>query len=163
MYFKITNCFLITDWSDPEIVFNYAIWFENVSNAIISNNTIKYSYLGVKINGCSNITFENNFLRLHIDGMDLSSSTNIQIINNTLSKIGHEAISLQSSEYNIISGNTILETWGFTEPVPFNGTGIYIQASSKSNISKNTIIDTEGDGIRLLNSRELMIFENIIT
>jgi parallel beta-helix repeat protein len=161
VHFKIMNCFLITDWSDPYLSpWNYAIRFENVSNAIISNNTILYSVRGLRLFDCTNITFFHNEIRNHGDGINLVTSTNVQIIDNTLTKIITGAIDFYSSGDCLISGNIISKIYSHNS---HDGSGIYFQSSWNNTISTNTINTSEGAGIRLHNSNTITICNNDVS
>ncbi|MFX0052501.1 MAG: right-handed parallel beta-helix repeat-containing protein, partial [Candidatus Hermodarchaeota archaeon] len=155
VHFQVTNCHLAL-LPVPVPLPCYIIIFQNVANAIISNNTLIRSDWGIVLEDCSNITFVNNEIRHHGEGIRItSSSKNIQIINNNISGIYFDAIELQGSEDSVISGNRINWT--------IQGIGINIHGGRNNRIHHNNIRNCNSSGIVLDTSEQTHLMENIIS
>ncbi|MFX0171613.1 MAG: nitrous oxide reductase family maturation protein NosD [Candidatus Hodarchaeota archaeon] len=174
MYFHITNC-LVESYYVPYTSFSGGIYFANVSNAIISNNTVYYVE-GIRLRKCTNISFISNKARVMLSveilsskniqiinntikglafGIEIPSSKNIQIINNNISQINADAIVLQSTENSVISGNRINTT--------SQGIGISIQGGQYNSIRHNNIRNCNGSGIFIHTYEGIHIIENTIS
>ncbi|MHA2225023.1 MAG: right-handed parallel beta-helix repeat-containing protein [Candidatus Hodarchaeales archaeon] len=105
---------------------------------IIWNNTIHDS------------TYDSNIM--------VYSSNSNEILSNTLFNAFRGITLESSSQYNILSGNTIFNITHIAGP----GSGIHVDSSSNNNISDNTMYYCSSDGISLVASNNNSIFGNTI-
>lgn len=131
-------------------------WYSNNNN--ISGNNITSNGYGIELDRSSgNTIIGNNFLN-NFGGIIVYPDANNNIIsNNIISNNGYDnrgfGISIGTSNYNLISENTIIFNHNY---------GIHIWMSSNNNtVSGNTISSNYGDGIFLDNNR-LFSDNNII-
>ncbi len=158
-YFQISNCVLSDGLT--------GIYFYNVLNGVISNNTISH---------CSDY------------GIFLLESKSSRISNNSVVNNSKTGIYLDTSTYNRISDNFVSEnqrgSWGKGDPpagfgilitnsnysIIFNNTvsnnengGIFSAESSHSNLSSNVVFNNSGHGIDLEESENCILSNNIIS
>ncbi|MFX0052942.1 MAG: right-handed parallel beta-helix repeat-containing protein, partial [Candidatus Hermodarchaeota archaeon] len=106
VHFQITNCLVKSYYRTGHCgCWHSGIYFENVSNTLILNNTIN-SQGGFLLSECVNISFINNKCRGIINFFEISSSKNIQIINNSISTLV-SGIGILSSKNILILDNNI--------------------------------------------------------
>jgi len=111
---------------------------------------------GINLNKTSNITIQNISVRFFFNGISLTTSKNNHIIDACLFNNSY-GIYLQSSNYNVISGNNITDnSWG----------GIWLYNSQNNNITKNRLANSIANnfgGIKLQDfSDKNNIVENYI-
>jgi len=130
VHFRIANNYL--NGSDKSYD---GIYFEDVANGFIENNTIVNNANGISLDSSENITiFNNTIYDLNLDGIRLfSSSSQINITKNKIFNCGI-GISLSSSVNNKVWNNTIHNS---------SYTGDIIISSSNSNeVVNNTLYDS---------------------
>jgi parallel beta-helix repeat protein len=108
-------------------------------------------------------------------GISLLQSSSTHIENNTVSKTS-DGISLNNSDYNIITANNVsLNTVGFhildfssyndvnTNIISFNERGLWLKSSSRNNMIGNNITSNSNYGIHLVSSSYNHILENNVS
>lgn len=129
VYFKIENC-TVYDTLDRRWPEDSGIYLSNVANANLINNTVFDNFNGIFLQyNCYNNTISGN-----------------AVINNYFM-----GITLENSDYNTVSENTINQNYG----------GIYVEDSDNNKISGNTANNNYW-GINLPNSDYNTISGNII-
>ncbi|MFX1548161.1 MAG: NosD domain-containing protein [Promethearchaeota archaeon] len=162
---------------------SYGLVLSNVTNALIQNNTIRYSLgvygegdgivltsckyneisyntinghdeFGITLSNSRNITIQSNHLMDNGDGgITLSSSNNNTLSSNNVTSNGRFALTLTSSNNNTISDNNIID----------HGYSIYVSSNCQDNRLVRNTIDQNGEfGIRLTNSSNNTIKSNRI-
>ncbi|MFX0209735.1 MAG: right-handed parallel beta-helix repeat-containing protein [Candidatus Hodarchaeota archaeon] len=162
---------------------SYGLALSNVTNALIQNNTIRYSLGdygegdGIVLNSCSFNEISNNTINGHEEfGIALSNSRNITIRSNYFIDNGDGGITLSSSNNNTLSSNNITSNGRFAiiltssnnntvsdNIIIDHGYSIYISSNCQYNLLLRNIIDQNGEfGIRLTDSSNNTIVSNKI-
>ncbi|MFX1286049.1 MAG: NosD domain-containing protein [Promethearchaeota archaeon] len=157
LHFLMNNCYLIV-YPDPSGLLpqpeTFTLYFDNVSNAIITNTMICKSFNGMKLIRCANITFKNSIFQTHAYGITIDSSYNIHTINNSVSQVYFSAITLKSSKTCIISGNNITNT---------HSSGIFLDSTESTIIRMNNVSANAQYGIHLQATNGTIINQNLFT
>ena len=161
------NCFSITNTTKPFIIENcslsvidgvpYDIIFDNVSNALIFNNTcLGQSYYGIALAGCINDTFiENTVSRGTQAGIYVATSRNNSLIGNVITgDDSYVGIYLFQSDNNSLLQNTCPDC---------DYEGIFVGQSSNSTLSGNICYGNLDAGIDLDTSDNCTISGNTCT
>jgi parallel beta-helix repeat protein len=128
LFFHITNCLLTGEGEGN------GLYFINVSNSYIINNTIEDVDTGIFIEGSQNITIlHNTVVNTYSSGMRLLSDVNVSIVNNYV----FDEVSRQHA-YNV---------------------GLRLKNTDNSNITSNTVFN-QSLGISLENSGSNIISSN---
>jgi|YelNatPaOPRAMG01_1025707.scaffolds.fasta_scaffold18201_3 parallel beta-helix repeat protein len=132
--------------------FDYGIYLDSTTYAVISNNEFTNNYCGVWLTLASqnNITL-NNISKNNMYGIWLKNSTNNLIYGNTFSFHQNYTIYLGYSSFNVIRANNMSE----------NRLAIFLFSSSNNTIVQNKIVDNF-QGINLLYSVKNGIYGNEI-
>jgi parallel beta-helix repeat protein len=120
-----------------------------ISGFTIQNGGLEFPYGGIHTRA-NYITISWNNIENNFYGIVMFYSDNNYIINNNITNNNQCGIYLEESSNNNISGN-------FINNQPFNGVGLW-NSSNNNTIYKNTIINNEYTGVRILET-----FGNIIT
>ncbi len=178
-HFIIRNC-IIRGWGrfDPpgfyeEPHFNLAgsgIRFQNVTNGVVSNNTLIINQFAIGGFDFHNCNFTNNWIYGNFvqdnsegEGIDLNSNTSGNIVANNTIQMGGTGILLAESSNNIVENNSIsscyvgisLKAYSISNSVSFNNcsdnieNGIALGYSSNNLISNNTCMLNIRSGICL--------------
>lgn len=163
-------------------------WHSN--NSLVSNNTITGSWTGILLSYVSNITVSGNTIThgsedefVAGDGFVARDTGNIKVIDNTITDIPGVGIRLSRDSGNsTVSGNTLTKANTGIRIFQSGGSvvssniisnilskqgglypdGIFIDHSSNSTVSDNTIIDGPSFGIRFHNSGKSTADRNTI-
>ncbi|MHC1635326.1 MAG: right-handed parallel beta-helix repeat-containing protein, partial [Candidatus Methanospirareceae archaeon] len=128
------------------------IYFRNVENSSILNNTASLNRHGIAIYSSFNITIMNNTVNQNtLDGIAIHSSTNNTVIYNDV-RLNNDGIFIDSSENNLIFDNNIISC----------RTGVNIFHSNNNTIACNGV-DLSGDYGIYINyaNRNLVIGNNL--
>ena len=130
--------------------FDYGIYLNSTTYAVISNNEFTNNYCGVWLTLASqnNIT-SNNFSKNSMYGIWLKNSTNNLIYKNTFSLHQNYTIYLGSSSFNVIRANNLSK----------NRLAIFLFSSSNNTIVQNNLVDNF-QGMNLLYSSKNSIYQN---
>ncbi|MHA1977742.1 MAG: right-handed parallel beta-helix repeat-containing protein [Candidatus Hodarchaeales archaeon] len=143
--FRIANNFLSGGWA--------GIYFLNVQNGIIENNTLTYNTgYGISLSFSKNTTIIRNNITNNRYGIWLDTSPNNIIKKNVFEDNG-DGLYLYFSEENVISKNYISHS---------SYDGIYMSVSGKSHIFENIILFNTGYGLNLYNSWDNWILNNTL-
>jgi parallel beta-helix repeat protein len=150
--FNLTGVSNVTIKNLNILEFGYAMWLEETSQCVISNNTYATNEGGIWLISSTENTVSNNNISGSFEAVALySSSHNNTISNNTLVD-GYYGIEVRNCSFNLILGNKISETHD----------GIYTINSNDNTILKNDITNSSR-GIRLEASSNNIISGNNIT
>lgn len=127
---------------------NYGIIFQYCYNAIVANNSIISTNIGVHIQS-SNIKFINNsILNSNVEGMYLLNNYGINISSNYFNFNNNRAIHIYNSQNSVIQDNIILNTDEIhSSPDGIPLAGIVLDSSSKIIIKSNIIAASPSSGI----------------
>lgn len=163
-YFVIKNCYFSANSTGQ-----YGIYLYNVTNGLIENNTINYSFIGIGVSISSNITIMKNIVTNSADwGINLNTNNLMTIYNNTItgskytgfySLMGsNSTVTYNNISYNDWSGSTT--DYGITDDgsgvnmtyshniVNYNGQdGIWVHSYSDDIVTYNTVEFNQGNGI----------------
>ena len=154
VYFKIENCTIYN--SGVNIIGDKGITLVNVTNGIMTNNTITSIYDGIYVGQKSyNIILSGNKVNNNSNyGIYVWYSTNINVSGNIVNNNGNDGLYLHdNSKDNIITGNTINSN---------NDVGIYILYSNDNIITGNIISNNNDDGIFIRGSNTNTVSGNIL-
>jgi parallel beta-helix repeat protein len=101
------------------------------SYIIISDNTVRRTYLGIVLLNSENCTISNNIATNNWDGFDLVSCININVSGNT-AKNNECGIYIGNSDNNTISGNTVSSNANYG--------GIYLESRCEYNEVYDNIV-----------------------
>ncbi len=159
----IKNCKILEGQSMAQ--WNQAIYFLEVNNGTIDNNTIITlgdSSRGIHLSSSPSSNISNNIITTsnnasHGIFLSLNSSNNI-LFNNTINISGTDSYGISLFSRNNIIFNNIITTSNI------NGDGINLASSPNNNISSNmiTTLNNYGYGISLTLSPNNRIFNNAI-
>ncbi len=154
---------------------SYGIYLHNASGITLYNNTcLDDLYAGIYLFSTHDITARENTCHTGwggSNGFQIVRSTHDLITHNRLysssrihlyysdnitisGNINYAGVSLDSSNYNIIDGESVSST---------GSVGIWLSDSEYNRISNSTIMNNKKDGIHLLNSRYTIIENNTIS
>ena len=153
IFFKIENCTLYN--TGATIVTDGGIKLHNVTNGIITNNTISSYYKGIYIEYSVNITISGNTANNNVDdGIYLWYSNDITVSGNIINDNADDGIYLHDNCNNIrVSGNTIND----------NGDdGIYLWFCNDNTITGNTINNNTSAGIYIRGSDDNQVSGNTL-
>ncbi|WP_184229975.1 NosD domain-containing protein, partial [Methanococcus maripaludis] len=122
------------------------IYFNNVNNSFITNNTLESDGLGkgIRLDYSNNNNITDNNASLNNQGIWLISSSNNTITGNNADSNSYYGISLKSSLNNTLTNNTANSNSYY---------GIYLESSSNYNTLTNNTADSNSDfGIYLMSS-----------
>lgn len=164
--------------------------YDSKMNTIIKNCRLNNYFYPLRSLGAVNSTYLNNTIFNCSRGISLYSTNNSFIYNNTITYFTSYGMTIEGSDFNIISGNLINQTYntgdqkGFyisrsVEPVYsdfnnfsfnyiygnnlLNGGFISINhLNNGSNFINNYIIGTKQAAINIYNSSDILIFNNTI-
>ncbi|MHA2318092.1 MAG: right-handed parallel beta-helix repeat-containing protein, partial [Candidatus Hodarchaeales archaeon] len=143
LHFRISNNLLSVGW--------VGIYFLNVRNGIIENNTVTAnSGFGISIYFSQNSTIVGNIISNNRYGIWLDTSPGNLIAENVLEN-NDDGLYLSFSEENEITKNLISHS---------TYDGIYLLVSRNSFISENIITNNDGFGLNIYNSWENWILNN---
>ena len=161
-------------WEDPYLIENVTVDAQNSGSSIFIENTDDYFIIhnctiingeasggqaGIKLNYVSNGTINQNMITENYAGMYLSNVENITVIDNDIIDNAGQGIVLFHSNKNFILEN--FQTGS-------NYYGLFLNANSNNNsiigntFQNNTVQPTYGEGIRILNSKDNDIINNIL-
>jgi parallel beta-helix repeat protein len=120
-------------------------------NVAISRFTIQNGNYGIYLESSNCRVIDNYITSINFDGISLrSNSVNNTIANNSISNVKRRSIDLSSSSNNQIHDNDLSE----------NGDGITLSSSHNNTIYNNTLIDNSNCGICLTFSKSNIIRDN---
>lgn len=140
-YFTISN-----NWLNGLSSSTFGIYLENVTNGIISNNTITNNFAtGIFMGNSNEILIQNNIINDNLyAGIDFYRSNFNTVVNNLVSgNLGWAGISYVESSDNEILDNIVKDNLG---------NGIIMDYSKNSLIQNNVINDNSYAGIRIVRS-----------
>ena len=161
-------------WGDPYLIENVTIDAQHLGSSVFIENTDDYFIIhnctvingqatggegGIKLNYVSNGTFAQNLITENYAGMYLNNVENTTIIDNDIIDNAGQGIILSHSSENFILDNFQSGS---------NYYGLFLNANSNNNtiigntFQNNTVQPTYGEGIRVLNSKDNDIIENIL-
>jgi parallel beta-helix repeat protein len=126
----------------------------NSTNIIVKDITLTQNEQGVLLAYVTNSTIEKTNASDNVEGIYLYASRDNQIMDNQLSSNENNAVSLQFSESNTISGNVIRDN---------KGRGITIYDSTGNTASKNAVGSNTLGGVQLQSSEDNLIIENVVS
>ncbi|KKL76376.1 hypothetical protein LCGC14_2045520 [marine sediment metagenome] len=153
VYFKIENS---TIYNSGTILFDAGgIRLVNVTNGIVTNNTITSIYKGIYIEQSDNIIISGNRANNNsYNGIYLWYSMNIIVSGNIVNNNGNDGIQIHDNSNNInVSGNIVNNNYD---------DGIYLIYSIDNIITGNTINNNGDDGIFLLGSNINIVSGNTL-
>jgi parallel beta-helix repeat protein len=143
---------VLTGVYDPhnlDAINNAGVRLKGTSNVTVSSNTIASTIVGVFLDGSRDTTIADNVIvRVRGDGIVIwdyrepNLIANNNIANNTILGSFWYGIFLQSSEGNILRGNTLYRNWK----------GIDVSSSPRTEILENTIRDNHATVLDLAGS-----------
>ncbi|MFX1506079.1 MAG: right-handed parallel beta-helix repeat-containing protein [Promethearchaeota archaeon] len=131
----------------------YAVWFRNSVNCMISNNEMRYNDQGLRIDMGMDFSINNNTIKGSFsDGISLDYSEQAVLTKNTIRNNGGGGIRLYRSDYCRLTNNTIVNN---------EGTGIYVR-SSYTNLTNNLVINNSDQGIHIADSGNNIVKNNTL-
>ena len=139
------------------VMFGYAMWLEEASQCVISNNTCIDNEGGIWLVSSAGNTVSSNNIAGSVEAVALDSSSGNNITGNNITDSYDYGVYVRNnSTGNTISGNNITAT--------INGAGIYLNESPNNVISGNNIKDSPNEHICLLySSNNNIISGNTLT
>jgi parallel beta-helix repeat protein len=152
--FQIINCLINGKGGE-----NRGIYFRNVTNGQIINNTItKNQGYGIHLELSNKTSIIGNKINAtKFWGLELENSYQNNISSNEISKTDY-GIKLHSSENNTLLGNIVTKTKRSDD---FYG-GIFVWASNHNTLSSNNISNTPLDGVKIHFSSNCKLSGNFI-
>jgi len=155
--FNLTSVSNVTIKNVNIVMFGYAMWLEEASQCVISNNTCTDNEGGIWLVSSTENTVSGNNVTGSVEAVALDSSSDNTITDNNITDSYDYGVYVRNnSTGNTISGNNITAT--------INVAGIYLTGSPNNVISGNNIKDSPNEHICLLySSNNNTIFGNNLT
>jgi parallel beta-helix repeat protein len=169
-YITVRDCVIVQGGT---IASSYGIYFKNVNEALIDNNTIATSYstttdykYGIFLQSSGNTTIRNNIIRTYKDyynyGIYLVSSSDNNITSNNITTSGYHGYGIRlysNSNRNNLTHNVISTSGNYFSY------GIYTRLGSENRLSDNNITTSGsyGYGILIYSCSDSTLSDNMIT
>lgn len=162
-HFVIKNSLFFNSSRNPSGFYS-GIYFFNVTNGIVLNNTIHSNMYGIRTRDSENCQFRENIVKDNTkDGFYIYSSNKNNFSNNLLQENGERGYYVHTSNNNTINNDTIIYNTGLpginfqnshsnkilNTNISENNAGITVFSSEKNHFENNTIRNNDDVGLSL--------------